>query len=118
MRLIKSRLFWVIIGFFTLACILHYSEIIGIPGTIYPSFHFGMTRHALDRILFIIPVISATFLARRKGALIVSFAALAAMLPQAILLSPVPIDALVETGGVFAIGLVAAWGIWSRAGEG
>jgi len=117
MRLIKSRLFWVIIGFFTLACILHYSEIIGIPGTIYPSFHFGMTRHALDRILFIIPVISATFLFRRKGALIVSFAALAAMLPRAILLSPVPIDALVETGGVFAIGLIAAWGIWSRAEE-
>jgi len=117
MRLIKSRLFWVIIGFFTLACVLHYSEIIGIPGTVYPSFHFGMTRHALDRILFVIPVIHATFLFRRKGALIVSFTALAAMLPRAMLLSPVPRDALVETAGVFAIGLIASWGIWSRAEE-
>ncbi len=98
-----------------MASVLHYSEIIGIPGTIYPSFHFGLTRHTLDRILFIIPIIYAAILFRRKGALITSFAALAAMLPRAILISPVPGDALLETGGIIAIGLVASWGIWSRA---
>ena len=117
MRLVKNRVFWVIILLFTLACVLHYSEMIGIPGTVYPSLHFGLTRHALDRILFLLPIIHATFLFRRKGALIASFVALAAMLPRAILISPVPRDALLETGIVIAIGLVASWGIWARAGE-
>ena len=117
MGLIKKRIFWVIVGFFTLACVLHYSEIVGIPGTIYPSAHFGLTRHALDRFLFLIPIVHATFLFRRKGALIVSAAALGAMLPRAILISPVPRDAVLETVVVIAVGLVASWGIWARAGE-
>ncbi|HEY56006.1 MAG TPA: GAF domain-containing protein, partial [Dehalococcoidia bacterium] len=117
MRLVRSRLFWVVVLFFALACVLHYSEVIGIPGTIYPSSHFGLTRHTLDRVLFLVPVIHATFLFRRKGALISSGAALAAMLPRAILISPVPRDALLETMSIFAIGLVASWGIWSRAEE-
>ena len=117
MKLIKNRLFWVIIIFFTLASVLHYSELIGIPTTVYPSLHFGLTRHALDRMLFLIPIIYATFLFQRKGALITSFAALAVMLPRAILISPVPRDALLETAGIIAIGLVASWGIWARAEE-
>jgi len=117
MRLLRSRLFWVVVIFFTLACVLHYSEVIGIPGTIYPSSHFGLSRHTLDRVLFLVPVIQTTFLFRRKGALISSGAALAAMLPRAILISPVPRDALLETLGIFTIGLVASWGIWSRAEE-
>ncbi|MBN1863114.1 MAG: hypothetical protein JW790_05670, partial [Dehalococcoidales bacterium] len=102
MKLVKSRLFWVIVIFFTLACVLHYSEVIGVPGTVYPSSHFGLSRHTLDRILFLVPIINATFLFRRKGALISSGAALAVMLPRAILISAVPQDALLETFGVFA----------------
>ena len=117
MRLIRKRVFWAIIGVFALACVLHYAEIIGVPGTVYPSFHLGLTRHALDRILFVIPVIHSAFLFRRKGALITSFAALAVMLPRAILISPVPEDAILETVLVFVIGIVASWGIWTRAAE-
>jgi len=117
MRLIRNRMFWVIVSSFALVCVLHYSEGIGIPGTVYPSFHFGLTRHTLDRILFLIPIIYAAFLFRRKGALIISFAALVAMLPRAILISPTPRDALIETVGILAIGLVTSWGIWSRAEE-
>jgi len=49
--------------------------------------------------------------------LITSLAALAAMLPRAILISPAPGDALVETGGILVIGIVASWGIWTRAQE-
>jgi len=117
MRLIKSRLFWVAIAVFVTASILHYSELLGIPGTIYPNLHFGFTRHSLDRILFFISIIQATFLFRRKGAFITAFSALAVMLPRAILISPVPKDAIAETVGIIAIGLTAAWGIWGRAQE-
>ena len=115
MRLIKSRLFWVVIAFFVTASILHYSELIGIPGTVYPSLHFGLTRHSLDRILFFISIIHATLLFRRKGAFITAFSALAVMLPRAILISPSLMDALAETIAIIAISLTAAWGIWGRA---
>ena len=82
-----------------------------------PSFHLGLTRHALDRILFLLPIIYASFVFRLKGGLITSLAALAVMLPRAILISPVPRDALLETGGILAIGILASWGIWTRAQE-
>ncbi len=117
MRLVKSRLFWVVIAVFVTASILHYSELIGIPGTVYPSLHFGFTRHSLDRILFFIAIIPATLLLRRKGAFITAFSALAVMLPRAILISPSPMDAIVETIAITVISLIAAWGIWGRAEE-
>jgi len=71
----------------------------------------------LDRILFLLPIIYASFTFRLKGSLITSFTALAIMLPRAILISPVPRDALLETGGILAIGILASWGIWTRAQE-
>ncbi len=89
MKFAKKRTFWVIIITFTLVCLFHYAEVLGMPDTAYPSFHFGLTRHTFDRILFFIPIIYAAFLFGRRGALITSFAALAAMLPRAILISPV-----------------------------
>ena len=117
MKLIRNRTFWVIVITFTLVCLFHYAEVMGMPGTAYPSFHFGLTRHTFDRILFFIPIIYAAFLFGRRGALITSFAALAAMLPRAILISPIPTDALLETGGIFAVGMIASWGVWTRAEE-
>ncbi len=117
MRLIRNGIFWLIIIFFTLCCLLHYAELIGIPGTLFPSLHFGLTRHSLDRILFLLPVIYSSFTFGRKGALITSLAALAAMLPRAIFISPALGDALVETGGILVIGIVASWEIWTRAQE-
>jgi len=117
MRLIRNRIFWVIITFFILPSVLHYVELTGITGASYPSLHFGLTRHALDRTLFVIPIVLSTFLFRRKGALIAGFAALAVMLPRAVSISPVPRDALLEIGGVLTAGMLASWGIWTRASE-
>jgi len=116
MGLIRNRNFWLVLVFLVLCSVLHYIELIGITGT-PPSFHFGLTRHALDRILFLLPIIYASFTFRLKGSLITSFTALAIMLPRAILISPVPRDALLETGGILAIGILASWGIWTRAQE-
>jgi len=117
MKLAKNRTFWVIVITFALVCLFHYAEVIGMPGTAYPSFHFGLTRHTFDRILFFVPIIYAAFIFGRRGALITSFAVLAVMLPRAILISPVVADALLETGGVFAVGMIASWGVWTRAEE-
>lgn len=116
MGLVRNRSFWFIVVFFILCSLLHYIELTGITGT-PPSFHFGLTRHAVDRILFLVPIIYASFAFRLKGGLITSFTALAIMLPRAILTSPVPRDALLETGGILAIAILASWGISTRAQE-
>ena len=115
MRIVRNRHFWLILVLFALCCILHYAEQIGFMDTEEPSSHFGLTRHSLDRILFLLPVIYSSFVFRLTGGLITCFAALLAMLPRAVFISTVPADALLETGGMFVAGtLVSVW-TWTWA---
>jgi len=117
MKLTQNRRFWIIPIIFALVGILHYSELVGISGAVYPSIHFGLTRHSLDRMLFLIPIVYSCFLLGRKGVLITTLIALSLMLPRAILISPAPRDAAVETAAILGVGLLASWGIWTRAEE-
>jgi len=50
-----------------------------------------------------VPIIYAGFLFGRRASFVISLIALAAMLPRAIILSPQPADALVETGAIFIL---------------
>lgn len=86
-------------------------------GTEYPSFHFGLTRHALERILFLVPIIYSAFIFGLTAGLFTCLAALVAMLPRAIFISPVPADALLETGGIAVIGVLASLGLWRLTRE-
>jgi len=88
MRVIHSRHFWLILALFVSCSVFHYVERIGIIGTTGPSFHFGLTRHALGRILFLLPVIYSAYVFGLTGGLVTSFAALLVMLPRATLISP------------------------------
>ena len=115
MRIMRSSHFWLILVFFALCCVLHYAEQIGFMGTEEPSSHFGLTRHALDRILFLLPIIYSSFVFRLTGGLMTSFAALLAMLPRAIFISPAPADALLETGGIFVAGILVSMWTWTWA---
>jgi len=117
MRILRSGHFWLILAMFVLCSVFHYAEQIGIIGTEAPSLHFGMTRHALDRILFLLPVIYAVFIFGLTAGLATSFAALVAMLPRAIFISPVPADALLEACGVVVIGVLASLWLWTRTKE-
>jgi len=111
MRIIRNRHFWLILVLFVFCSVLHYAELMGIPGTTEPSFRFGLTRHALDRILFLVPIIYSAYIFRLAGGLGTSFAALLVMLPRATLLSPVPADAILETASVILVGVLASlWG--------
>jgi PAS domain S-box-containing protein len=114
-RVIHNPHFWLVLASFNLIVILHYSEQIGIFGTEAPSLHFGLTRHAMDRILFLVPIIYSGFAFGLKGGLAVSFAAAAAMLPRAALLSPVPPDAYFEVGAVTVVGVLAC--LWINIKE-
>ena len=117
MRVIRNRHFWLILVLFVAVSVLHYVELIGITGTEVPSFHFGLTRHAFDRILFLLPVIYATFVFGLAGGLATCLAALLVMLPRAILISPVPTDALLEAGAIVIIGTLVCLWAWTRAKE-
>ena len=50
-----------------------------------------------------VPIIYAGFLFGRRASFIISLIALATMLPRAIILSPQPADALIETGAIFIL---------------
>ena len=113
--LLSSGHFWLVLGLLVLGTILHYAEQLGILGTTAPSEHFGLTRHAMDRILFLIPIIYCGFIFGLRAGLITSAVALVVMLPRAISISPVPADALFEVGSVLVVGVFAC--LWLEARE-
>ena len=117
MRTLRNVHLWAIVLIFVGCCILHYAEQIGLLATVSPSAHFGLTRHALERILFVGPVVYAAYVFGLRAGLIACAAALAAMLPRAIFISPVPADALVETFGMVVIGVLSTLGLWRLAKE-
>ncbi len=96
---------WIILLLFIVLTIPHYEETFG-----YPIFftnivsNLGLTRHALERILLLVPVVWSGFLFGIKGTIIASLVALGCMLPRAILISEHPSDALFETGAIILVG--------------
>ncbi len=114
MEIIKKRHFWLILLLFVLLTLLHYIEQMGFPGTMTPSRHLGLQRHTLDRILFLVPIIYAAVIFRLDGGVFASVAALIAMLPRALFISPDPADAMLETVAVFFAGISASVLSWQR----
>lgn len=110
---LRSSHFWLIFALLTSCGVLHYVEQLGITGTVPPSFHFGLTRHTLDRILFLVPIVYSGFVFRLGGGLIACVVALFLMLPRALVISPSPADALLETTGIILVGVLAC--LWFRA---
>jgi PAS domain S-box-containing protein len=112
-RVMRSAKFWLILLVLAALSIVHYAEQLGIIGTVSPSYHFGLGRHAVERVLFLVPIIYAGFTFRLRIGLITCFIALLIMLPRALFISPSPIDALVESAGVFLTGTLACF--WFEA---
>ncbi len=113
-RSAKSVHFWLILAILVALSILHYAEQSGITGTAGPSAHFGLTRHTVDRILFLLPIVYAGFIFRLRAGLIVCFIAFVIMLPRALLISPNHGDALLEMGSVLLIGVLICFWIESQ----
>ena len=117
MKIHRNRHFWIILLIFILCSLLHYIEQLGAATTTVPDLHFGLTRHALDRILFLLPIIYAGFVFGLIGGLATCFAALLVMLPRATFISPVPPDAILEVAGVTIVGVLASVWLWKRGKE-
>jgi PAS domain S-box-containing protein len=105
---IRNPHFWIILAILVFVSLMHYAEQIGIPSTLPPSEHFGLTRHALDRVLLLIPIVYASFIFGMPWGLIVCGISLVIMLPRVFLLSPALGDALLETIAVALAGVFVA----------
>lgn len=95
--------------------LLHYAEQIGVSGTVHPSLHWGLTRHAVDRTMFLVPIIYSAYVFGFWLGITISLVSLFIMLPRAIFLSPAPSDALLETLAVILVGVIACQ--WLRIRE-
>jgi len=95
---------------FALGVVLHYpQQILGTDSASLLSF-LGLTRHAVERVFFLLPITYVGFIFGLKAGLASLAVALAIMLPRAISVSTSPPDALFETGGIIVIGvLVNLW---------
>jgi PAS domain S-box-containing protein len=109
---------WLLIALFLLITFFQYAGQLGhLPFLINLTSNLGLTRFTVERILYLLPIVWAGFLFGWKGGAIVSLAAVACMLPRAILSSPVPEDALVETSAVFIIGNLVSYSVESLRKE-
>ena len=110
--LVRNIHFWLIVAILIGLGILHYIEELGLVGEA-PSLHFGLERHAMDRILFLIPIVYAIFVFGARTGLLVSAISLILMLPRATIWSPNPRDAFFEIASVILIGIVFSF--WYRS---
>jgi len=103
-RIIGNPHFWLVMAMLAIGVILHYPQ--QILSTDSPSlFSFlGLTRHAVERIFFLLPISYAGFIFGIKAGLASLAVALVIMLPRVFLLSLHLPDALLETGGIILIG--------------
>ena len=104
-EVVRKPGFWIILVLFVVLAVPHYHEALGYPAILTRIMtNLGLTRHAFERILFLIPVVWSGFLFGLKGTAIASLVALGCMLPRAILISQYPSDAAFESIAVFIVG--------------
>jgi two-component system sensor histidine kinase DegS len=110
LRVISNYHFWLVVAMFALGVVLHYPQ--QILGTDSPSLlaSLGLTRHAVERVFFLLPITYVALIFGIKAGLASLAVALVIMLPRVFWVSQHPPDALFETGGVIVIGgLVNFW---------
>jgi len=101
---------WVVVILFIIGIILQYpKQILGIDSPSVFSF-IGLSRHAVERIYFLIPIGYANYFLGNKIAWTCVIIAGLAMLPRVFLISEYFADALLETIGVIVLGsLINIW---------
>jgi signal transduction histidine kinase len=99
-RTLVNRFFWAVVVLLAATTLVHYFRAQLLPS---PANTF-LSRHAVDRILFVLPVAVATYAFGLRGGLITLAAIILAMLPRAIWISAYPADALVEAAAAAVVG--------------
>ena len=110
LKIVSNPHFWAVVIMFAILILLHYPQ--QILSTSSPSlFSFlGLNRHAVERILFLLPVCYAGFFFGMKAGLVSLAVAFVIMLPRVFLISEYLPDALLETVAVILSGgLINLW---------
>lgn len=115
LRIMHNPHFWLLIAMFAILAVLQYPQ--QIFGATAPSSFFGLSRHTLERVLFLLPIAYAGFFFGLRGGIASLTCALVIMLPRAIFVSPSRADALFETGSVVLIGALVNLWFWSQQRE-
>lgn len=104
---------WLIMSMLAVGAALHYSaQIRSVPET-----PFALTRHAMVRVLFMLPVAHAAFALGMTGGIATAIAAFLIMLPRVLYLSLSPVDAMVETIAVTLVGVLISWMVETQQRE-
>jgi len=115
LRFVRNPHFWLICLAFAGCAALHYPA--HLPISRGAGSLIGLERHAIERILFLLPVTYAAFAFGLRGGLIALAAAAAFMLPRVFLVSQYPRDALFETLTVIGVGILINWWLEGRRRE-
>ena len=107
--------FGILVAIFLLITADHYAAPIGAQLLGRPSGIPELSRHTLDRILYLFPVIYANYVFGRRGGLALTGAAFVAMMPRAILISTSQPVAVTEAFLVTAVGVAGS--LWLNLGK-
>ena len=113
-RVLHSRYFWIVVAMLGISSFFHY---LGPRTPFLPLSSLPLTRSAVGRIIFLLPVAAAAFAFGYVGGLVTLVLAILIMLPRVFLVSPQPLDALIETIGIALVGLIIVWMIETQDRE-
>ncbi len=108
-RLLRNPHLWGTAIIFILLVIVHYMDAftnIPVLDKVSAILGLGLTRHTVERILFLVPITYVTAIFGIGGGISVLLLAIAMMLPRVFLISQATREALFETGGVILTGLL------------
>ena len=109
--------FWILLIIFLVLIILHYPQALLIPIKIEINSFFGLERHAIERILFLVPISYAAFVFGLKGGILCLAASLILMIPRVFFISVYIKDSLFETILTIGTGILINWWMESRRRE-
>jgi len=114
-RVMGGYAFWVVAAMLVAITLLHYLT----PQIrlLSPAANAFLNRHAVERILFLVPIASATFAFGQEGGFVTLSLAVLLMLPRTLWLSPSPADAFIETLATVVVGYLVTWMIESQLRE-
>ena len=108
--LLGNKHFYVVACMLLLVAILQYPQQLLFIGDRAPESLLGTERHALERVLFLLPITYAGVVFGMRAGVFVTFVALGIMLPRDIWISNYRTDATLETAGIVVFGvLVNIW---------
>lgn len=106
-RTMTSGRLWILVAMMVGVTAIHYLTPQIRP--LAPGIGVRLSRHAVERILFVLPVAAATFAFGQAEGIATLTVAILVMLPRAVWLSDHPIDAVTETVVTGIVGYLVLW---------